>query len=92
MSSYYEGPWYYTLLVIAIWICFFNIVGAIVSGAIDFRNNFFMTSSEKVIQQEEREKEIIRSEIRIEDERREKELKERKEKKKRYGYYDDLPF
>lgn len=92
MSSYYEGPWYYTLLVIAIWICFFNIVGAIVSGAIDFRNNFFMTSSEKVIQQEEREKEIIRSEIRKEDERREKELKERKEKKKRYGYYDDLPF
>ena len=92
MSSYYESPWYYTLLVIAIWICFFNIVGAIVSGAIDFRNNFFMTSSEKVIQQEEREKEIIRSEIRKEDERREKELKERKEKKKRYGYYDDLPF
>lgn len=76
MSSYYEGPWYYTLLVIAIWICFFNIVGAIVSGAIDFRKNFFMTSSEKVIQQEEREKEIIRSEIRKEDERREKELKE----------------
>lgn len=92
MSSYYEGPWYYTLLIIAIWICFFNIVGAIVSGAFELRNKIFMTSSEKNIQQEEREKEIIRSEIRKEDERREKELKEMKEKQRRYSNFDDLPF
>ena len=51
-----------------------------------------MTSSEKNIQQEEREKEIIRSEIRKEDERREKELKEMKEKQRRYSNFDDLPF
>ena len=92
MSSYYEGPWYYTLLIIAIWICFFNIVGAIVSGAFELRNKIFMTSSEKNIQQEEREKEIIRSEIRKEDERREKELKEMKEKQRRNSNFDDLPF
>ncbi|UKK47375.1 WG repeat-containing protein [Prevotella sp. E9-3] len=92
MSSYYEGPWYYTLLIIAIWICFFNIVGAIISGAFELRNKIFMTSSEKNIQQEEREKEIIRSEIRKEDERREKELKEMKEKQRRYSNFDDLPF
>ena len=92
MSSYYEGPWYYTLLIIAIWICFFNIVGAIVSGAFELRNKIFMTSSEKNIQQEEREKDIIRSEIRKEDERREKELKEMKEKQRRYSNFDDLPF
>ena len=92
MSSYYEGPWYYTLLIIAIWICFFNIVGAIVSGAFELRNKIFMTSSEKNIQQEEREKEIIRSEIRKEDERREKELKEMKEKQRRYSNFEDLPF
>lgn len=90
MSSCYENSWYNTLLIIIIWICFFNIVGAIAFGSL-LRNKIFLTHSEKVVEQEEREKEKVRNELRKEDELRQKRLKEIEEEK-RCKEYENLPF
>ena len=88
----YNEEWYITLLIWVIWYCSFLVYGHILDKPYEIRLKYYKTEKEKIIEQEEREKEIVRSEVRKEDERREKELKEMKERQKRYGYYDDLPF
>ena len=85
----YNEEWYITLLIWVIWYCSFLVYGQIFDKPYEIRLKYYKTEKEKIIEQEEREKEIVRSEVRKEDERREKEMKERQ---KRYSYYDDLPF
>lgn len=88
----YNEEWYITLLIWIIWYCSFLVYGQVFDKPYEIRLKYFKTEEEKIIEQEERGKEIVRSEIRKEDERREKEMKEVKERQRRYGYYDDLPF
>lgn len=92
MSPYYHDSWYYSLLIIAIWICFFYTIGAIVIGSFELRKKIFLTSSEKIIEQDEneKEKEKIRCELRKE-EQMQKKLKEIEEREKLLSK-DDLPF
>ena len=85
----YNEEWYITLLIWVIWYCSFLVYGQIFDKPYEIRLKYYKTEKEKIIEQEEREKEIVRSEVRKEDERREKEMKEGQ---KRYSYYDDLPF
>jgi serine/threonine protein kinase len=85
----YNEEWYITLLIWVIWYCSFLVYGLIFDKPYEIRLKYYKTEKEKIIEQEEREKEIVRSEVRKEDERREKEMKEGQ---KRYSYYDDLPF
>lgn len=86
----YNEDWYITLLIWIIWYCSFMIYGQIFDKPYKIRLKYFKTEREEIIEQEEREKENVRREIRKEDERREKESKEMKEKQKRYGYYGSL--
>ena len=86
----YNEDWYITLLIWIIWYCSFMIYGQIFDKPYEIRLKYFKTEREEIIEQEEREKENVRREIRKEDERREKESKEMKEKQKRYGYYGSL--
>jgi len=88
----YNEEWHITLFIWLIWYCSFLVYGQIFDNPYKLRLKYFKTEEEKNIEQEEREKEIIRSEIRKEDERRDKELKETKERQRRYSNYDDLPF
>lgn len=88
----YNEEWYITLFIWLIWYCSFLVYGQIFDNPYKLRLKYFKTEEEKNIEQEEREKEIIRSEIRKEDERRDKELKEMKERQRKYSNYDDLPF
>ncbi len=88
----YNEEWYITLLIWIIWYCSFLVYGQIFDKPYEIRLKYFKTEKEKIIEQEEKEKEIVRSEIRKEDDQREKELKEMKERHRRFGYYDDLPF
>lgn len=88
----YNEEWYITLLIWVIWYCSFLVYGQIFDKPYDIRLKYYKTEKEKIIEQEEKEKEIVRSEVRKEDERREKELKEMKERQKRYCYYNDLLF
>lgn len=88
----YNEEWYITLFIWVIWYCTFLVNCQIFDEPYEIRLKFFKTEKEKIIEQEEKEKEIARSKIRKEDERREKELKKKKERQRRFGYYNDLPF
>lgn len=72
----YEGEWYITLLIWIVWYCSLMVFGQVFDKPYELRLKYYKTEKEKILEQEEKEKEIIRSEIRKEDERREKELKE----------------
>ena len=87
----YEGEWYITLLIWIVWYCSLMVFGQVFDKPYELRLKYYKTEKEKILEQEEKEKEIIRSVIRKEDERREKELKE-KENQNRYWRSDDLPF
>ena len=93
MSSYYDSPWYYTILIIIIWFCFFNVIGAIISfsGSWGLRMKIYKTSTEKIIEEEEKEKEIIRNELRNEELNLSNSQKNSKEHNI-YSKNDDLPF
>ena len=86
----YNEEWYITLFIWIVWYCSLLVYGHIFDSPYEIRLKYFKTKKEKIIEQEEREKEFVRSEIRKEDEQREKELKEMKERQRRYSYYNDL--
>ena len=56
---------------------------------LEWRLKHFKTQEEIIVEQAKQELLAIRVEVEKEDKQREKKLKERQ---RRYGYYDDLPF
>lgn len=85
LNSLINCVWYITLLIIIIWICFFYVLGGIIYGAFDLRTCIYKTPTEKRIEMEAKERDKIRTNLRIEE--------QRKKKLEKNGYNnDDLPF
>ncbi len=90
LKSFKLDEWYITLLIIIIWICFFYVLGGITYGAFELRTCIYKTPTEKRIEIEKKEKEKIRTALRIE-EQRQKKLQEN-EVQREQNNNDDLPF
>lgn len=87
----YEEEWYVTLLIWIVWYCSLMVFGQVSDNPYELRLKYYKTEKEKILEQEEKEKGIIRSEIRKEEEQRENEQKET-ENRNKYWRSDDLPF
>lgn len=92
LSSAIHREWYITILIIGIWIFFFYINACLCSGSITYFTEFFKSKKrrrEEIIENE-KEKEKIRSEIRIKQEQRKK--VEAQKVKQNELLHEDLPF
>ena len=90
LSSNYKESWYITLLILLIWFAYYMILGSTMSGSFELLSNIFKTNEE--IEDEDKEREVVRSELRKEKEQEQKKLKELEERKRYSRYNDDLPF
>lgn len=88
-QPFYKGEWYVTALMWVVWWCSNMAVISMPEYLLKWRLKLFKTQEESIVEQAEQELSTIRAEVEKEDKQREKELKERQ---RRYGYYDDLPF
>lgn len=68
----YDGEWYITLLIWILWYCNFWITVAIMDNPSELRLLYYLTPQEKIIEKEEKEKQLIRIELRKEEEQRKK--------------------
>ena len=91
LNSLINCVWYITLLIIIIWICFFYVLGGITYGAFELRTCIYKTPTEKRIEVEAKERDKIRANLRIEEEKRQKKLEKNEVQRERYNN-DDLPF
>lgn len=82
----YQGEWYITFLIWVIWCISFVVYGSLMDEYYSLRVILFRTSKEKAIEQEEKEMERIRSEIREKELQRKRKLEEQKNRE------DALPF
>ncbi|MBP3789439.1 MAG: WG repeat-containing protein [Prevotella sp.] len=91
LSPNYKEAWYITLLVIVIWFVYYMVLGSTMSGSFELFYSIFKTNEEIRIEEEEKKREVVRSEL-----RKEKELEQMKlkiiEEQKRRTIYDDLPY
>ena len=91
LSPNYKEAWYITLLVIVIWFVYYMILGSTMSGSFELFYSIFKTNEEIRIEEEEKKREVVRSEL-----RKEKELEQTKlkiiEEQNRRTIYDDLPY
>lgn len=90
LNSFINCVWYITLLIIIIWICFFYVLSGITYGAFELRTCIYKTPTEKRIEIEKKEKDKIRTNLRIEEQRQKK--SEMNEGQKERYYNVDLPF
>lgn len=91
LNSLINCVWYITLLIIIIWICFFYVLGGITYGAFELRTCIYKTPTEKRIEVEAKERDKIRTNLRIEEEQRQKKLEKNEVQRELYNN-DDLPF
>ena len=91
LSPNYKEAWYITLLVIVIWFVYYMVLGSTMSGSFELFYSIFKTNEEIRIEEEEKKREVVRSEL-----RKEKELEQTKlkiiEEQNRRTIYDDLPY
>lgn len=92
LSPNYKEAWYITLLVIVIWFVYYMVLGATMSGEFEILSNIFKTNEEMIIEEEEKKREVVRSELRKEKEQEQAKLKELKKQKRSSWYVEDLPF
>lgn len=88
-QPFYKGEWYITALMWVVWWFSGMAIISIPKYLLGWRLKHFKTQEETIVEQAEQELSTIRAEVEKEDKQREKELKERQ---RRYGYFDDLPF
>ncbi len=91
-QPFYKGEWYITALMWVVWWYSNMAIISMPKYLLEWRVKHFKTKEEAIAEQVEQELSTIRAEVEKEDKRREKELKEMKERQRWYGYYDDLPF
>lgn len=72
----YQGEWYITFLIWVIWYISFVVYGSLMDEYYSLRVILFRTPKEKAIEQEEKEMERIRSEIREKELQRKRKLEE----------------
>lgn len=82
ISPSYEGEWYITLLIWILWCCN-SMITVFMGHPYELRLRYFMTSQERIIEQERIDKVKIRSELRKEEEQQQKRLKEIEEEELR---------
>lgn len=92
LSPNYKEAWYISLLVIVIWAVYYMVLGATMSGEFEILSNIFKTNEEMIIEEEEKKREVVRSELRKEKEQEQAKLKELKKQKRSSWYVEDLPF
>lgn len=91
-QPFYKGEWYITALMWVVWWYSNMAIISMPEYLSEWRLKHFKSQEEAIVEQAEQELSTIRAEVEKEDKQREKELKEMKEKQRRYGFYDDLPF
>lgn len=88
-QPFYKGEWYITALMWVVWWYSNMAIISMPKYLLEWRLKHFKTQEEIIVEQAKQELLAIRVEVEKEDKQREKKLKERQ---RRYGYYDDLPF
>jgi len=88
-QPFYKGEWYITALMWVVWWYSNMAIISMPNYLLEWRLKHFRTQEEIIVEQTKQELLAIRVEVEKEDKQREKKLKERQ---RRYGYYDDLPF
>jgi hypothetical protein len=88
-QPFYKGEWYITALMWVVWWYSNMAIISMPKYLLEWRLKHFKTQEEIIVEQARQELLAIRVEVEKEDKQREKKLKERQ---RRYGYYDDLPF
>lgn len=89
-SPDYDGEWYITMLIIVMWVFFFNVDALLSAGEITYLTVFFKSKEERQNDFFKNEKEKIRSEIRIKQEQGKK--AEVQKAKQNELLHEDLPF
>ena len=72
LSSNYKGEWYITLLVLVIWFVYYLIMGSALTGSRELHSYIFKSDEEIKIEEEEKKREIVRSELLKEIEKEQK--------------------
>ena len=82
LSSNYKGEWYITLLVLIIWFVYYLIMGSALTGSRELHSYIFKSDEEIKIEEEEKKREVVRSELLKEIEKEQKKKKEIEGKKR----------